>query len=68
MIRFDNHMCLYKSERSKVIFTEFSHTLALFWLTKTYVIIETYQLSFRVFMYTFHPEISKNVHCVNVDL
>ena len=38
-------------------FTMCSHTYTLFWLMKTYVIIEMFQWSFHVFMCAFHPEI-----------
>ena len=38
------------------IFTVWSHTFFLFWLRKTSVIVETFQLNFRVFMCAFHPE------------
>ena len=41
-----------------VIFTVCSHTFTLIRLRKTYVIVETYRLSFPVFMCAFHPEIS----------
>jgi hypothetical protein len=41
-----------------IIFTVCSHTFTLLWLRKTSVNVETYQLSFRVFMYAFHLKIT----------
>ena len=35
-----------------------SHTCTPFWLRKTSVIVDTYHLSLRVFIYAFHLEIS----------
>ena len=40
------------------IFIVCSHTFTLFWLRKISVIVETFQLSFRVFICAFHLEIS----------
>ena len=39
------------------VFTVCWHTFTLFWLRKTSVIVETFQLSFRVFVCAVHPEI-----------
>ena len=38
-----------------------AYTFTLFWLRKTSVIVETYQLSFHVFTCAFDPEISQFV-------
>jgi hypothetical protein len=40
------------------VFTVCSHTFTLFWMRKTFVIVETFYLSFCVFVCAFHPEIS----------
>ena len=40
------------------IFIVCSHTFTLFWLRKTYVIVEIYQISFRVFVCAFPLKIS----------
>ena len=40
-----------------IVFTVCSHTFTLFWLRKTSVLIETFQLGFLVFMCTFHQAI-----------
>ena len=43
---------------SDAVFIMCSHTITLFRSRKTSVIVETFQLSFHVFMFAFHPEIS----------
>ena len=48
----------YPKLSHSTIFTVCSLTFTLFWLRKTSVIVETYQLSFCVFIWNFHPEIS----------
>ena len=73
LIYFDNHRCLSLSEKSKcmwthgkdgttwarcAIFTMCLQIFTLFWLRKTSVVVEIYQISFRVFVCAFHPEIS----------
>ena len=47
-----------KHREGGAIFSVCSHTFILFWLRKTSVSIETYQLSFHMFICASHPEIS----------
>ena len=48
-----------QAQQIRTVFTVCSHTFTLFWSRKTSVIIETFQLSFRVFMCAFHPKFSR---------
>ena len=61
----DNHRCLSQSEETKCMWThnKDGSTFTLSWVRKTSVIVETYQLSFLVFMCAFHPEISSFLRC-----
>ena len=62
---FDNHRCQSWSEENNYMWehgedgTMCSHTFTLFWLRKTSVIVEMFQLSFHVFIKcAFNQEIS----------
>ena len=45
---------IYSIKSRVTIITACSYTFTLFWLSKTFVIVKTYQLCFCVFICTFH--------------